>query len=480
MYGRIPLTIPAQLRCFPGVISFRSPIRFFTQDIWKVDADRLSTPKRWAMRYLKILLLSLRSFSDDRASVRAAALTLYSLLSIVPVLALLFGIAKGFGLEAKLEDWLLSHFPEQEALLQQAVVFARRMLNSTQGGVVAGAGVAFLIYSVVMVIGNIEKTFNHIWSITKPRPLGRKLSDYLSLILVGPFMVVGASSLNVYLATILGRVSEAAPLTNLIGPITHLVLRGLPLLLLWFLFTFIYVFLPNTKVRLASGLFGGAVTAVSYQLVQNLYIGLQIGVSKANAIYGSFAALPLFLLWMQTSWHIVLFGAELTHQHQDFEKSDKKQAPPDLSFRAIKRLSLTVCARITRLFLQGQPPPDAGRLGEDLDIPSRTLAEILRRLTLAGLVSEIATPDPDVYAYQPSRDPHQLKPVEILEALEGQGEDLETDGEEWKRIEALLATFENALRAHEGNRPLGAWMDPPMSDGTEGPPPVRTARKRPS
>ncbi|MDB5105989.1 MAG: hypothetical protein JWP91_3678 [Fibrobacteres bacterium] len=435
-----------------------NPIRFFTRDIWKIDADALPRPKRWSLRILKTFLLAFRSFAGDRASVRAAALTLYTLLSIVPVMALLFGIAKGFGLETKLEDWLLTQFPEQEALMEQAVVFARRMLNSTQGGVVAGAGVAFLIYSVVMVIGNIEKTFNHIWSISKPRSLGRKLSDYLSLILVGPFMVVGASSLNVYLATVLGKVSEASPLTVLVGPIMQIVLRALPLLLLWFLFTFIYVFLPNTKVRLVSGMFGGAVAALSYQVVQSFYINLQFGVSKANAVYGSFAALPLFLLWVQTSWHIVLFGAELTHQHQDFEKSDKMQAPPELSFRAIKRLSLIVCARIVKLFLNGEPPPNAERLGKDLSIPSRTLAEILRRLNLAGVVSEIATPEPDVYAYQPARDPYQLKPVEILAALERQGEDLkEQEGEERERIEALLAEFERALEAHPENRPLSAW-----------------------
>ncbi|MDQ3001133.1 MAG: YihY/virulence factor BrkB family protein [Fibrobacterota bacterium] len=207
------------------------------------------------------------------------------------------------------------------------VMFARRILDSAEGGLVAGIGTIFLLYAVLRLLNQIERAFNHIWSVSKPRTWGRKFSDYLSLILVGPFLIIGASSLNVALAAFVNRAAEAVPLSDLIDPVANLALRAVPFLMLWVLFSFLFSFLPNTKVRLGSAAIGGAFTAVVYQLLQILYIGLQVGVTKANAIYGSFAALPLFLIWLQLSWLFVLMGAEVTHHHQNYENEAPSSAP---------------------------------------------------------------------------------------------------------------------------------------------------------
>jgi len=192
---------------------------FFTHEIWKIRVGDLSFPANILLKALKIVLLSVRGFNKDRSGIRATALTLYTLLSIVPVTALLFGISKGFGLEDRLEHWLMTQFPEQREILAQVVIFARRTLENAKGGLVAGAGVAFLMYSVLKVIGNIEYAFNDIWSIAKPRSWARKFSDYLSLTMVGPFLILGASSLDVYIATLVNRAAEAAPLSGLNSPV---------------------------------------------------------------------------------------------------------------------------------------------------------------------------------------------------------------------------------------------------------------------
>lgn len=431
---------------------------YFRNDLWKIRARDLPGPRGHLLKLFKIGVLSTRGFIEDRVSIRASALTLYTLLSIVPVLALLFGIAKGFGLEGKLEGWLLDQFPEQKELLGQAMVFARRMLNDTQGGLVAGAGVAFLLYTVVSTIGNIESAFNYIWSIAKARSLGRKLSDYLSLMLVGPFLALGASGLNVYIATLVNKAAEAAPLSSVLGPVARMALGFSPILLLWMLFSFLYVFLPNTKVRLVSGLFGGAVAAVAYQITQTLYIDLQVGVSKANAIYGSFAALPLFLIWLQVSWNIVLFGAEWTNLHQNFESYEKEERQPTPSFRTIKRLSLAVTHFITKRFLENEEPPHAALMAEHLRVPSRILNDILNRLVQVRILVEISAKADDDTAYLPARDPRQLSPALIFRALESLGEEIEGgEGEAaLERFTPLLEAFDRCQMDHPANQPLGA------------------------
>lgn len=436
---------------------FSKIIRWFTVDLWNLRARELPLARRLPVKYLKILILSANAFRGGKDSSRAAALTLYTLLSIVPVMAMLFGIAKGFGFDTKLEAWLLQQFSEQQEVFRRAVDFARRTLDNAEGGLVAGAGVAFLLYSVVKVIGNIEDAFNQIWSIAKPRPLSRRFTDYLSLILVGPFLILGASSLTVVFRTIAYRAAEAAPLTALLSPAVRIGLYTVPFFILWLLFSFMYSFIPNTKVRILSALFGGAHTAVLYLVVQSLYIDLQVGVSRNNAIYGSFAALPLFILWLSISWHVVLLGCELTQQNQNFESNEREEHMPDLSFRAVKRLGLAVSEYVGGRFLRGEEAPTAERIGSDLAVPAPILGDLLSRMVRARLLVEVATGEPDVTAYQPARDPRSITPAALVEALESLGEDL---AEAAARGEAdpfarVLAEFDRCLREHPANRPLG-------------------------
>lgn len=439
----------------------RSFLRRLHENLWKIRTRDLPAYQRYPVKFLKVLLLAARSFRNDNESVRAAALTLYTLLSIVPVTALLFGIAKGFGMDLRLEHWLLAQFPDQREMLIQVVAISRKALNSVESGLIAGAGVAFLIYSVVKVIGNIEQAFNRIWSLAKPRSLSRQFSDYLSIVLVGPFLVVGVSSLNVYVATFLRSAVDAAPFGQIAAPAVRIGLQAAPLLLLWLLFSFLYIFVPNTKVRIPPALFGGALAALLYQLLQTLYIGLQVGVSRANAIYGSFAALPLFLIWLHLSWRIVLFGADVTHQYQNFENSEREDRSPDLSFRAVKRLALAVADKVCAGFLKGEPPPTAESLAAGLGIPIAVLAGLLGRLVKAHLIVEVALADPDEPGYLPARDPRLITPATVVEGLEASGEDLDQAlaGAAPGNYAEVLDEFGRCLENHPINRPLGREED---------------------
>jgi membrane protein len=430
-----------------------APIRkFLAHDIWEIRTAGLPAAKRLPLAALKLFVATARGYKQDAVALRANALTLNSLLAIVPVLALLFGIAKGFGLEKRFQGWILSQFPEQQTVLGQSLVFAQRALASAQGGLVAGAGVVFLLYAVIQVIGQVEQAMNHIWSITRPRTLGRKFSDYLSLILVGPFLLLGASSLNVYVSTWVNAAAESSSLAPVLGPVARAAIRATPYLLLWMLFSFTYVFLPNTKVKIGSGLLGGAAAALLYQVAQSFYIRLQIGVSRNNAIYGSFAALPLFIIWLRLSWNIALFGAELTQQHQNFANNEYGGPEAELSFREIKRIALDICALALARFENGRAPAVAAEIAGELQVPARTLGAVLKRLVAAGLLVETEPPghekDP---GYLPARPRESLTPMRIVEALERLGEEIPAaDPSAADPGGTILARWEDRLRA-EGN-----------------------------
>lgn len=426
-----------------------TPIRkFLLEDIRDMRTGELPGAKRIPLSVLKLVLATARGYKQDAVALRANALTLNSLLAIVPVLALLFGIAKGFGLEKRFQGWILSQFPEQQTVLGQSLVFARRALASAQGGLVAGAGVIFLLYAVVQVIGQVEQAMNHIWSIARPRTLGRKFSDYISLILVGPFLLLGASSLNVYVTTWVHAAAESSSLAPVLGPAARAAIRTLPYLLLWMLFSFTYIFLPNTKVKIGSGLLGGAAAALLYQIVQSLYLRLQIGVSRDNAIYGSFAALPLFIIWLRLSWNIALFGAELTQQHQNFSGNESAGREAELSFREVKRIALDVCAFVLERFEKGQAPAVATEISEGLRVPMRALGLVLKRLVATGLMVVTESPggqkDP---GYLPARPRESLTPMIIVDALERLGEEVPlTEPRATDPGESILTRWEERLR----------------------------------
>jgi membrane protein len=287
---------------------FSKSSQFLKADIWRVRADKLHPRKSFWITHLRILLLAVRRFYDDRCELRASALTFYTLLSIVPIVAMAFGVAKGFGIEKVLETQLLEKLEGQPDVAERILGFARTLLENTKGGAIAGVGVVVLFWTIIKVLGNIESSFNDIWGIKKPRTMGRKLTDYLSVVMIGPVLLIIASSATVLLTTrITSMVEQLSSLGYAAGVIIFL-LKLFPYTVIWVLFTFMYVFMPNTKVRLKSGLWGGIVAGTVYQIAQYAYIKFQIGVSGYGAIYGSFAALPLFLVWLQLSWLIVLLA----------------------------------------------------------------------------------------------------------------------------------------------------------------------------
>ncbi len=407
---------------------------------------------RISVQQLRIILLSFRGFNEDKCQLRASALTFYSLLSVVPVAAMAFGIAKGFGFEAMLENQLYERMQGQEEVIGQIITFAQSFLESTKGGVIAGIGIAVLFWTVIKVLGNIETSFNDIWGIKKSRSIGRKFSDYLSIMLICPILLIMSSSITVLIASQIKIIVEKISILGVFSPAILISLKILPFCVIWVLFTFIYVFMPNTKVKFFAGLLGGIIAGTIYQLVQWAYINFQIGVSKYGAIYGSFAALPLFLVWLQMSWRIVLFGAEVSFAKQNV---DTYEFEPDclqtsLSFRRLMALAMThVCVK--NLY-GGKVPWTAEEISHYLEAPIRLTNEILFELTESGILAEVKK-DGQLSAFQPARNIEQYTIKNIVKMLDNRGiNNLPvTSSKEMNKIADCLIALEKTIEQSSDN-----------------------------
>jgi len=430
---------------------------YLNTDIWRIRLADYSRTKSLLLQQLRIVALALRGYREDSCKFRASALTFYSLLSIVPVIAMLFGIAKGFGLEKRVETEILARFKGQEEVAQRIVAFANSLLENAQGGLVAGVGVMILFWSVIKVLGNIEYSFNEIWGVTKPRSLGRKFSDYFSLILVCPILMVVAGSATVVVSSQVRLLLEKIPFLNFLGPALLLPLKLLPYCTLWVTFTFIFIFMPNTKVKLKSGLVAGVVAGTLFQLVQWAYINLQIVAAQYGAIYGSFAALPLFLVWLQMSWLILLLGAEIAFAVQNVQTYEFE--PDCLSISHSRRilLSLLIVKLIVTRFCAGESAWDASEISRALEIPIRLVRQILQELVEANILSEIRKREEDKEVlYQPARDVATLTIKRIVDALENRGDSHVpvVASEELKKLTDTVAALDEVVERAPANVPL--------------------------
>ena len=388
-------------------------------DIRNLRLDAFLPPKgRPGLAWLGILLVSVRKFIQDASLLRASALTFYTVLSVVPIMAMAFGIAKGFGAAKLLEKQILENFPAPEAVLLRILEFANNMLENTRGDAIAGIGIVVLFWTVIKVLSHIERSLNAIWQVEKHRSFLRKFSDYLSIILVSPVLIILSGSTTVFITTRLQDISDRVALIGYFAPAIFFSFKLIPYVLIWIVFTLIYTIMPNTRVRLKSALVAAVVAGTLYQLLQWGYIKFQVGVAQYNAIYGSFAALPLFLVWLQLSWSIVLFGAQISYVHQNMDALDPYPDYRELSFRLKKLLCLSITRMLVQKFEKGEPPSTLAQVSKALEIHPRLTRQLLDDLCRAGILSRVHIESTDAEGYQPGLDIHGISISRVIGALE--------------------------------------------------------------
>ncbi len=332
---------------------------FMEKGIWEIRLKDLSPVKAFFVRCLRAFLLALRGFMKNGGQKTASVLTYYSLLNLVPIIGVAFGIAKGFGLEKLIESRIQQMAQEanwQVEITDQILGFSRSLLDHAKGGLIAGIGVILLFWTVISIFGKIEDSLNAIWEVKKPRTLIRKFSDYLTMMVLAPVLFIISSSVTVLVASQVKGILQKISLLGAFSSLILFLLNLLPYVSIWALFVLLYIIMPNTRVPLRSGIVGGVAAGTIFQLVQWFYIKFQIGAANYGAIYGSFAALPLFLVWLQLSWTIVLLGAEIAYAYEHRETFGFHPDYARLSTDSRKVLMLRIFHFLAKKFSKGENP----------------------------------------------------------------------------------------------------------------------------
>ncbi|MDR0725187.1 MAG: YihY/virulence factor BrkB family protein [Prevotellaceae bacterium] len=391
---------------------------FVTHDIWHLNIDVLSKRKAFWVRQLKVILITVREFNNGKVNLQASSLSFYLLMSIVPIVAIVFAVSSGFGIEYYLREWLTETFPDQHEVVNKMLSLAESALKDARGSWITGVGIGVLLWSSLSMFVRIEEALNSIWQAKRHRSWARRFSDYLSIMLIAPVLLILSNSITVSFRFYLDAVVEQIPF---LGTIKPLIFNFLPVLLIWIIFTLLYVVMPNVKVRFVPALIAAIIAGTVFYCIEQVYIYSQVSISKYNAIYGSLAAIPLFLLCARIGWQIVLFGAELSFAYQNIDSyEDEIMEQENINHLNFTTLSIYVLKNITDIFKAGDPPKLVSRLSEELGLSIRSLNVIIKALIKCGLILEVNTAHKDD-AYVPAMDINRITLKLVLKKLENLG-----------------------------------------------------------
>ena len=423
--------------------------------IWHTPLSELSKSKTFLIKQSRIIYLAARGFLNDRVQLRASALTIYTLLSVIPVIAIALAIAKGFGLDQNLESIITNskEFQSYREVLTPLLDRARVTVQATKGGYIAGVGVIVLFWSVLSLLSQIEYSFNHIWQISSSRPWYRKFTDYLTIMLIAPVFLIISSSITLFVSTELNDFMSRAPILEFFKPVISFLIKFAPYILTWLILTMLFIVMPNAKVKLVPALISGIIAGTALKVLQWLYLDLQFGITNLSAIYGGLAAIPLFLIFLQTSWIIILFGAELTFANQNISRYEFEYEALNISNFQKRSLVIMIMHLIIRNFSLGEKPISAETISKTLKIPVRLARDILQDLSDVGLVSIIHENEQIERLYQPALDINKLTISYVLSRLDKKGieQRMVVKNKEYDRVIAILEKYDRLMTKSDSN-----------------------------
>jgi membrane protein len=393
--------------------------RFLTDTLWQVDPRNLGWPRRVGLRAGRVAICILRDLAEGQLTLRAMSLVYTTLLSLVPLLAVSFSVLKAFGAHNQIEPFLIQITaplgPKGAEVTERIIGF----VDNTQVGVLGAFGLAFLFYTVVALIQKIERAFNETWHVKSDRPLARRFSDYLSVVLIGPVLVFSAVGITASLASnvVVDYLAGVEPF----GTIINVVGRMIPYLLVIAAFTFIYILVPNTRVRLRCAFTGAVVAGVLWASLGWGFATFVVSTGKYTAIYSAFATLLFFMIWLYLSWMVLLVGSSVAFYVQNPQFMGRERGAPRLSNRLREQLGIAVMDRVARDFQAGERPPGVPDIASTLRVPSAPVQEVLAALEDGGLV-RCTQGEPT--GWLPARPLGNIGAWEVLQTLRTAGEDI--------------------------------------------------------
>ncbi len=388
---------------------------FFTDTIFRrKEAEWPNSVVRMAVRLYKLIYYMVRGLLNHGTLVRSAALTYYTIMSLVPIIAVAFAIVKGFGLADGLSASLYGLFPQNPEIIDYLLSFAENALARTRGGLVAAVALIALFWTIIQVFSSIENAFNNIWEVKTSRSIARQWSDYLAVVLIVPLFWVVANAVGRFAEELLGF-DESWYFV--------LLSKLLSMLFIWVMFTLLYLIIPNAKVKLRSALTAGIAAGTLFLLFQWGYIYAQKAMTSYNAIYGSFAALPLLLIWLQISWEIFLIGGELSFTYQNIARFGEEHEWQQISYDQRRKVLLAAMLLVVRHFRDRSGAMPLEAIQKELNLPTRIVNDILFQLTRSGQLIEVhKSEDERAASYAPAYDIAQMTVYGLLQAVEQHGD----------------------------------------------------------
>ena len=419
----------------------------------KAVAERLKKSVPFWIRQRRIIYLLYKGIKRENIYIKASALTFFTILSVIPMVALAFGIAKGFGLSDELRAQIIMQFHNQEQVMNWILDFANKTLEQTSGGWLAGIGVAFLFSTVGQLLRYVENTFNSIWKVDETRVWYRQVTDYLAVIILVPALFVASSSATVLATTRLNDMLSQSDMLEGLKPVVSFLVQLIPFILLCTLSTAAFLAMPNTRVKFRSALVAGLAAGIALQILQIVYVETQMGLTRLGTLYGSFAAIPLLMVWVQMSWVVLLMGAQLSYYLQNITRYEFEFDVQTVSPRQKKRLSLLVMHSLIVDFVKGAKPRAPEQISMELSLPVRTVHECLDLLHEASMVTEVWNEEQEKYVYQPATDINKMTLSFVLEKLESSGSlhKIVINNSDYRKIDTALTRFESLVASSEAN-----------------------------
>lgn len=419
---------------------------FLLNELWRADVDSLGWLQRYSYKVLRLLFVLIREFANGQLNLRAMSLVYTTLLSMVPLLAVSFSVLKAFGVHNQIEPLLLNLVQPLGDKGNEVVVNVLGFVENMKVGVLGSLGLALLLYTVVSLLQKVESSFNYVWHAKSSRSLSRRFSDYLSVIMVGPVLVFSAIGMTASMmnSAVVQRVVSIEPFGSLMVLLSNL----MPFLLVILAFSFVYMFVPNTKVKFSSALVGAAVGGTLWQTSGLVFAEFAASSTKYAAIYSGFAILILFMIWLYLSWLILLLGSQVAYYYQYPEQIRLSNQRLPLSGRFREQMGLLVMYWIAHRFVHDGKPLSIEELSQLLQMPGDRIGESLQLLQDKGLLLESGNEPPE---YLLLHDPASLRVSDLLNKMRQPDEEqamMESRVASVTAVDALMENMEQGVREH--------------------------------
>ena len=427
-------------------------IHFVRYDMWRMTATEFDTPlKRIGYGIIRTIVLVVRGFGSKNLNDKAKSLTYSLIFAVVPILAMIVAVAKGFGVADVIERQLNASFLGETNMVPAVMAMVQRYLDTAQDGLFIGIGILILLWAVYSFFQSVEQAFNRIWNVQKSRSILHQITTYIAIVVLIPVLIVCSAGINIYIHTAFEGLANIEAMHE---SFHTSIVKFLQFVLCWLLFTLMYIAIPNTKVRFISALIPGVLMGTLFQLLQMLSVYLIAMLGRTSIVYGAFATIPILMTWLQYTSLLILIGAEMSYAIQNKEQFEYENDLKKMSRRYKDFVMLYLLSVIIKRFEADEVPLTAHELAVRDHLPIRLVNQLVSRMVETGILREVYVEEHEERTYQPALDTHKISVGMVISRIDAQGEEeflqaptaeMQEFWEKYLRVKEAHKTLDNIL-----------------------------------